>query len=143
MKLIDTNIIVHALDDNSPKRGCAQEVLNYFIGTGEAVISLQSVMELYSALSKWSDPKGARVAAENTLTTNSFKKICADEKAISMALSLAEKYHLKRSEVFDALLAATALRNGVKTILTDNPCHFDGFGLIVETLETAKASEDF
>jgi len=143
MRLIDTNVIVHALDDDSPKQERAKDVLTYYIGTGEAVISLHSIIELYSALTKWQTPQEAKISAERTLLSNSFKKIKVDEESISEALSLAEKNKLRRSEVFDALLAATAKRNGIDTVLTDNPKHFKDFGLKVETLETATLSGEF
>ena len=139
MRLIDTNILVHAVDDSSPKQERAQTVLSYYMGTGRAVVSRQSVAELYSALTKAASPKQASLAAERVLETEGFKKIPVDKVAVSEALSLAGKNNLRRSEIFDALLAATAKRNGVGIILTENPKHFERLGMEVETLDTATA----
>jgi len=121
----------------------AQDVLNYYLGAGEAVVALQSVLEMYSALTKGNDLKKAKLAAERVLDSNSFNKIHSDKEDFLEALALAEKHSLRRSEVFDALLVATAKRNGIDTILTENPAHFEGLGIKVETLGTAKLSEEF
>jgi predicted nucleic acid-binding protein len=134
MKLIDTNVLMHAVDDASPKQERARDVLNYYMGTGEAVVSLQSVVELYAALTKTAVPQKARSAAEMVLESNSFKRIQADKEAVLMALEMAEKHKLRRSGVFDALLAATAKRNGIQTIVTENKRDFEKFGLKVETI---------
>jgi len=142
MRLIDTNILVYAFDKDSDKRERAQQVLSYYMGTGEAVICLQSIAEMYSALTKGMSPKEARLAAEEILESNSFKKIQTDPMALSEALGLAEKAGLRRSDVFDAVLASTAKVNGVETVLTENPKHFEGLGLKIETLETATLSEN-
>ncbi len=142
MRLIDTNILVHAVDESSPKLQRAQDVLNYYMGAGEAAVALQSVVEMYAALTKSRTPKNAKLAAEKVLETDSFKKISPDKEAVLDALSLAEKRSLRRSDVFDALLVATARRNGIDTVLTENPSHFKGLGLKVETLETARLSDE-
>jgi len=131
MRLIDTNILVYAFDNSSKRQERAQEVLTYYLGTGEAVISLQSVVELYAA----------RLISEKMLNSGSFKKINADAEAVSEALRLAGEKGLRRSEILDALLATTAKRNGIKKVLTENSKHFEGLGLEVETLETATLSE--
>jgi len=85
----------------------------------------------------------AKFAAEEILKASSFKKIHSDKDDFFEALDMAHKNGLKRSEVFDALLAASAKKNGITTLLTDNPKHFQGLGLKVETLETATLSKEF
>jgi predicted nucleic acid-binding protein len=143
MKLIDTNVLVHAVDENSPKLQRAQDVISYYLGTGEATVAMQSILEMYAALTKGGDTKEAKLAAERVLETKSFKKIQSDKEAYLEALSIAEKHSLRRSDVFDALLVATAKRHGITTILTENPKHFEGLGINVETLETATLSDNF
>lgn len=125
---------MHAVDVASPKRERALDVLNYYMGTSEAVVALQSVAELYAALTRIAVPQKARLAAEMVLESNSFKKIQADKEATLIALEMAERYKLRRSEAFDALLAATAKRNGIDTIVTENKRDFEKFGLKVETI---------
>jgi predicted nucleic acid-binding protein len=143
MRLIDTNILVHSADKKSPKQERAKVVLSYYMGTGEAYVVLQSVIEMYSALTKCVDVNTARDAANMVLNASGFKKIQADSEAVSEALDIAAHKNLRRSDVFDALLVATAKRNGIFKVLTENPKHFEGFGIEVETLETATLSEDF
>ena len=143
MKLIDTNILVYAADGTSPKQERSKEVLTYYIGTGDAYVALQSILEMYAALTKKTDQKTAKDAANMILTSIGFNKVQADSEARSIALDIAVEKGLRRSEVFDALLVATAKRNGIDTILTENPKHFEGLGLKVETLETAKLSKEF
>jgi predicted nucleic acid-binding protein len=143
MRLIDTNILVHAVDEESPLMQRARDVLNYYAGAGEAAVALQSVLEMYSALTKSMDLKKARLAAERVLEGSGFKKVHSDKEDFLNALALAEKHSLRRSDVFDALLAATAKRNGIDTILTENPKHFERLGIKVETLATATLSEEF
>jgi predicted nucleic acid-binding protein len=143
MRLIDTNVLVHAFDKDSEGRERAQEVLSYYIGTGEAVIGLQSVTEMYSALTKAMSPKDASEISEKMLESNNFKKIVSDENDILEALKIAESKGIRRSDIFDVVLAITGKRRGINTVVTENKRHFEGLGLRVETLETAKLSEDF
>ncbi len=143
MRLIDTNILVYAADKTSPKQERSKDVLVYYMGTGEAYVALQSILEMYAALTKRTDQKTAKAAATMVLETKDFKKIQADANAVSNALDIAEAKGLRRSDVFDALLVATAKRNGIDTILTENPKHFERLGIKVETLETVKLSEAF
>ncbi len=143
MRLIDTNILIDSVDKSSPNLRRAQEVLTYYMGASEAVISLQSIAEMYSALTKRYTPKEAREIVEDLTKSDTFKRIFPDEGAYALALSMAEKHNLRRGKFFDALLAATAKRNGIEIILTEDTKHFSKFGLKVETLETATLSKGF
>jgi predicted nucleic acid-binding protein len=143
MKLIDTNIWAHALSEHSEKREKALALTNALMGLGEAAISTQNVLELYSALTKTLPTDESAYWAEHFLDTKSIIKLEPSVQDTRDALELAKKNKMRRGEVFDALLVATAKRNGIDTILTENPRHFEKLGLKVETLETATLSEGF
>jgi len=134
MKLIDTNIWVHALSRDSPKKERAQDTTNILMGLGEAAISTQTLLELYAAMTKTLPPAVSAKWSEKFAKSRNIIKFEPTLADTEVAIELARKQGLRRSEIFDALLAATALRNGVKTILTENVRHFEKLGMKVETL---------
>jgi predicted nucleic acid-binding protein len=142
MKLIDTNIWMHALSKDSPKKQKAQDVTNLLMGLGEAAMSIQNTLELYSAMTKTLSCEEAAYWSDHFLDTVSIRKIEPKIQDAKEAIATAKEKGVKRSEVFDILLAITAKNNGIDTILTENPKHFKDLGLKVETLENVKIEDN-
>jgi len=136
MKLIDTNVWVHALSEGSPMREKAQDITNVLMGLGEAAISIQNIIELYSAMTKTISPKEAAYWCDRFMETDAIVKLEPSKKDASDAIEAAKRLNLRRSQAFDALLAATAKNNGIKTIVTENVKDFAGLGLEIETIDT-------
>ena len=129
MNLIDTNILVHAYNKDSPHRSKAIDILKELI-QGKHVISVQNILEFYSTITKRvSSPLEPKVAKEKAtrLFRSNAKKIMANYGAVSKALELAADFDLKGGEIFDAMLVATMLEYDIKTILTENENHFNKY----------------
>ncbi len=126
--LIDTNIIVYAINDSSPKQPKAQSFLQNSIRNG--VIAHQNIFEALRVLThkKFSSPMQPTEAITAIYNiVNNFHIIAPDYGAHDIALALVKKHNLKGDEVFDAYLAATAIASGIKTIASDNVKDFVKF----------------
>ncbi|MHA1357671.1 MAG: type II toxin-antitoxin system VapC family toxin [Candidatus Helarchaeota archaeon] len=134
MKLIDTNILVHAYNKDSPNRIKAKEIVEQLI-KGKHVISVQNILEFYSAITKRVDtplsPVVARYKAVNLYKSNA-KKIIPNFNAILVGIRLAAPNDLKGGEIFDAILVATMLEYKISTIITENEAHFQNYPIEVE-----------
>ena len=133
MKLIDTNVWVHAYSNDSPKRESARNKINLLLGLDKAAVTTQIIAEFYSAMTKTLTPEVASNSARRLIDAGSLHKLETSLDDVLDALHLSEKNSLRRSEVFDALLVATARRNGIETIITENKRHFERLGMKVET----------
>ncbi|HUX99589.1 MAG TPA: PIN domain-containing protein [Candidatus Deferrimicrobium sp.] len=134
MKLIDTNILVHAYNKDSPNRLKAKTIVEDLI-KGKYVISSQNILEFYSAITKRvSNPinsEEAKTKALNLYNSNA-KKITPNLKVIENTLKFAAQNKLKGGEIFDALLVSTMLEYKIPIIITENDEHFKNFPIKVE-----------
>jgi len=126
--LVDSNILVYAINDSSPKQSLAQKFLNDNLGN--LLIAPQNILETLRILthSKFPNPL-TPVQAQSDLTqiTDNLILVIPTEKTLFTALELIKKYTLTAKKVFDAYLAATALSNDINTIATDNVKDFKIF----------------
>jgi len=134
MKLIDTNILVHAYNKDSPYHLRAKSIVLDLI-KGKYVISTQNILEFYSAITKrvsipLSPPEACKKALN--LYKSNAKKLVPDLNVIKVGLELAAQHNLKGGEVFDAILAATMLEHKIPIIITENETDFLKFSLTVE-----------
>lgn len=126
--LIDSNILVYALNTTSPKHQASRLFLHSRIT--EAVIAHQNILEVTRVLthpmfqSKISIKAAARAMEQ---VAKSMKVIYPNEDTIWIYRELLTKYSLEGNRVFDVYLAATALSNGITEIATDNDKHFRVF----------------
>jgi predicted nucleic acid-binding protein len=134
MKLIDTNILVHAYNKDSPHRLKAKSIVLDLI-KGKYVISTQNILEFYSAITKRVSnpltPLEARNKALNLYKSNA-KKITPNLNAIKTGLELASQHNLKGGGIFDAILAATMIENKIQVIVTENETDFSKYPIKVE-----------
>jgi predicted nucleic acid-binding protein len=123
--LIDSNILVYAISDTSPKQERAQSFLQTNIS--HLVVAHQNVFESLRVLthSKFQIPMSTddAIAAINAITDH-CRIIAPDYETLEIALALVKKHMLNGDKIFDAYLTATALSAGVTAIATDNTKDF-------------------
>ena len=119
--LIDSNILVYALNDASPKQAKAQAFLQNNIGQG--IIAHQNIFEAIRVLThkKFPSPMSSdtAVTALSNIIDN-FHVIAPEQGTHYIALAFVQKHSLTGDKIFDAYLAATALYAGIKIVATDN-----------------------
>lgn len=126
--LIDSNILVYAINRRSPKHKAAQIFLQNNIRHLE--VAHQNILEALRVLTHPKFPYSMTIhhalkAIDNIL--KSCRVICPTEKTHYITLLLIKKNKLVSDQIFDAYLAATALSNGITTIATDNTRDFKKF----------------
>ena len=126
--LIDSNILIYAINNSSPKHKKAQEFLQSHIGL--MTIAHQNIFESLRVLTHRNFPSpmssNGAVRAINSIAVH-CNVIAADQGAHHIAMALTKKHKLVGDKIFDAYLAATALSEGIKTIATDNTKDFSDF----------------
>lgn len=126
--LVDSNILIYAINADSPKHKKAQNFLQKHLGNLE--ITHQNILETLRVLThpKFSKPmklKDALVAIQ--AITESCRIVCPTQTTYYLWLELMNKYKLSGNRIFDGYLAATALSNDINTIATDNVLDFKKF----------------
>ena len=127
--LIDTNILVYAINEDSPKNKTAQ---HFLVEQNNLVLAHQNIFEALRVLThpKFSHPMNPKDAQEAIFAiSDACKIIYPNNKTHYLALELISKYNLVSNHIFDAYLAATAMSNNIMTIATDNIKDFQRFGL--------------
>lgn len=126
--LIDSNILIYAINTRSPKHKQAQKLLKDNLEKLE--IAHQNVLEAIRVLThkRYSNPMNLHAALDAILA------ICESSYVISpltdtyhLALELIKAHRLIGNKIFDAYLVATALSNGITEIATDNVGDFRKF----------------
>lgn len=124
--LIDSNILVYAINSSSPKHKTSQDYLR--ANAGSMVVAQQNVMEALRVLThrKFQKPMTTDQAQKAVDAIVRHADIIApDATAYELALMYIAEYQLTGNAIFDAYLAATALAAGASTIATDNTKDFD------------------
>lgn len=119
--LVDSNILIYAINAASPKHNKAQSFLKENLGSLE--ISHQNVLETIRVLThqKFSKPMNLNMALTAIYAiAKSCRIISPTQATYYLTLELISKYKLAGNRIFDAYLAATTLSNGIDTIATDN-----------------------
>lgn len=127
--LVDSNILVNAINNDSPKQAAARKFLLKYQNRG-LVVAHQNILETLRVLthSKFPNPMtGEAAIREVGDIIRAFQVIAPDNKAHLIALKLISKHRLTGDKIFDAYLAATAMAAGIDTIATDNTKDFTKF----------------
>ncbi len=127
--LVDSNILVNAINNDSPKQAAARKFLLAHQKKGLAVAH-QNIFETLRVLthSKFPNPMSAAAAIrEINGIVQALQIIAPDYKTHLIALELISKNGLAGDKIFDAYLAATAMAAGITTIATDNTKDFRMF----------------
>lgn len=121
--MIDSNIIIYALNLDSPKCKIAQQFLRQ---QKKFALAHQSVLESLRVIThpNFPTPYPQKKALKELEIILAHARVVVPKSAtLTVALELIEKYDIKGPEVFDAYLVATALSNGINQIATDNVKH--------------------
>jgi predicted nucleic acid-binding protein len=126
--LIDSNVLIYAINSSSPKHLLAQSYLQ--ANVGQMTIAHQNIFETLRVLThkKFPNPMPP-IEAINAIM--SIVKGCLviepQTDTYQISLALIQKHNLKGDKVFDAYLAATAMSVGITSIVTDNVKDFLAF----------------
>jgi predicted nucleic acid-binding protein len=125
MILVDSNILIYAVNEASPKIKQSQEFLQTH--RSEIAIAHQNILESLRVIThpKFQVPHTIRDALEALERITSHATVIAPNKlTVSITWNLIQDYEIKANQIFDAYLAATALSWGIDTIATDNTKDF-------------------
>lgn len=131
--LIDSNILIYAINSRSPKHKRAQNFLQDKTNP-KFFVAQQNILEALRVLThpRFEKPMPSARAIE---AIDSIIKSCniigPDYKTHLVTFELIKKYNLSSDLIFDAFLVATAFGNGVKEIATDNEKDFKKLGISV------------
>lgn len=126
--LLDSNIIIYSLNEESPKSDKSQK----FIRDNQTIlcISHQVILESLRVLThpKFKNPMDYKSAMKSVWSiAEVLRMISPSPETMYIFKELVDKYHLKSNRIFDAYLAATAISNNIDIIATDNTKHFKIF----------------
>ncbi len=122
--LLDTNILVYAVDSTDRKKHeIAKEVIEDGFRGKELAVALQNLAEFFSvATQKIEHPLTAEEALETIqplIELRDFKKISANEKTLLKAIELSAQIPF-----WDAMIVAAMLETGIHQIYTENTKDF-------------------
>ncbi|HII39574.1 TPA: PIN domain-containing protein [Candidatus Micrarchaeota archaeon] len=126
MQLIDTNLLIYAFDaDSGAKHATACKLMHeIFSGELPAAISNQTLAEFYSVATRANRPPLSKEQALNCIldliNCSRLTKLDYDCSTIPRAATLSKN---TGAHFWDALLAQTALDNGIRFIITEDD-HF-------------------
>ena len=124
--LVDTNLLVYAYAEISPKGQKAAELLNdCFQGRTILAVSLQNIGEFCNvALRKYKlNPAMIHKVSTHLLACTTLVKVAYTGTTLLSAVALSASSNL---EFWDAVLAATMKENAIDTIYTED----NGFGKV-------------
>jgi len=119
--LIDSNVIIYAINEASPKHRRAQQFLQDNINN--IAVAQQNILESVRVLthSKFSNPMLSHEALGAVLViTDNAKLLTPNKTTYYLFMDLIDKYKLAGDKIFDGYLIATALSNGINVVATDN-----------------------
>lgn len=134
--MIDTNILVYANNKDSEFHSTCKPVVEKAIKSEiGAVVAIQNLIELYAVLTdkrrveRPLSPTKAKELIEFYKGSN-IRIIAPVPQTIDTIIKLIEKHSPKSQYIFDYLLVATMLDNGVHEIYTADSEHFKHFDSI-------------
>jgi predicted nucleic acid-binding protein len=119
--LVDSNVLIYAINISSPKHKAAQAFLQTHVG--RMTIAHQNIFESLRVLTHKKFPHPMSPVEAATAVGNIAERchvIAPDPSTHHIAIALMQKHKLTGDKIFDAYLAATALSTGITTIATDN-----------------------
>lgn len=133
MTLLDTNILVYAVNKDSEFHETASEIHSKVLdGSIQACVSLQNLIEFYSiiASNRVQNPLPAKIAFDEIdkyIADQRIKKIQFNIDALATLKDLAIKHDIKAQNIYDLKIVATMLANNIEEIITANKKDFEKF----------------
>ena len=123
--LLDTNVLVYAVDQMSPYHKAASSLANKgFNGDIQACVSPQILSEFFATVT---NPKVVSATTEQKEVVSEMRKYFVSSRilkiyptsaTLKIMLDLLDKYAVSRQDVYDLQLVATMLSNNITTICT-------------------------
>ena len=126
MTLLDTNILVYAVNEDSEFYKAASEIHSKVLdGSIQACISMQNLIEFYSIITsnRVQKPLPAQIAFDEIdkyIADQRIKKIQFNGDALVTLRELAIKYNVTAQNIYDLKIVATMLVNNIGEIITAN-----------------------
>jgi len=125
-KLFDTNILVHAYNiSDEKKHRIAHSLVKKAWQEGGGITALQNLMEFFAVITKRVkrpiSKSDAEILVNDILNSENWEVIDRDEDIFVKAMGIAKEANIS---LWDALIAATMIENGVLKIVTDNEKDF-------------------
>ena len=124
MTLLDTNILVYAVNEDSEFYKAASEIHSKVRdGSIQACISMQNLIEFYSIITsnRVQKPLPAQIAFDEIdkyIADQRIKKIQFNGDALVTLRELAIKYNVTAQNIYDLKIVATMLVNNIGEIIT-------------------------
>lgn len=128
MILVDSNILIYAINTSSPKSSEARRFLQSHRST--LCIAQQNILETLRVITHNNFPNPMKIdqALKVVLDiVSNFPIITPSADTLAVFLELSQKYNFTGKMLFDVYLVATALGDGIRTIATDNEKDFRKF----------------
>lgn len=139
--LIDSNILIYAINADSPKHSRAKQFLKGNVQNLR--IAHQNILETLRVLThkKYKNPLKLQDALKSIFAiAEESQIICPTDSTYYITVELIKEHNLTGNRIFDAYLAATAISNDINTIATDNVKDFIKFKILKVVNPFAKIS---
>lgn len=134
LALVDTNVLVYAVYQDSPHHGRCRALLDKAeTGDLRLCVAPQNLAEFYAVVTDPRrvdaprSPSEALDAIEHVLAMPGISLLVIPNDTVDRWIALMRKRPVTRGAVFDVQLAAIMLGNGVRKICTLNDSDFRGF----------------
>ncbi len=126
--LVDSNVLVYALNIDSPKNLAARKFL--LKCNGNFCVAQQNIFETLRIVTHQKFPKPMPISQAVTEVNNIVGVgyvINPNPETLQLAMKLLKRYHISGKKIFDGYLVATMVANGESVIATDNEADFAQF----------------
>ena len=123
--LVDSNLLIYAINSSSPKHQIAQKFIRDH--SGEFTLAHQNILEVLRVLThpKFPSPMEINHAAEAlSRIVDAAQLIFPALETYHVAITMIKDYKIIADKIYDAYLVATMLSNGITEIATDNEKDF-------------------
>ncbi len=128
--LLDTNIFVYAVNSDAPFHKESLNIVNAALkGKLNCCISEKSLYEFYAVISDSRRIEKPLALAEivgiiELIMKSRINILYSSTNSLKYSLLLAQKYEIRRQEIFDIVLVSNALAYGINKIITYKKKHF-------------------
>jgi predicted nucleic acid-binding protein len=128
--LIDTNIIVYAFNVDSKYHEKSLKIIEDSLnGIIDASIAEKTLYEFFAVVTderRVEFPLSINEAKKiiNVVLSSKIKILYSNNKSLNKSLDIAEKYLIKKQDIFDLVLVGIMIENEIENIITVNDKHF-------------------
>lgn len=137
MTLLDTNILVHAHNQTSPRQAQASRIVADAVRMKiRTCITPQILYEFFAVITSPHrvehplDPADAASLCDDLYVCRQISKIFPSANTPSRVFDIARQLRLVGSQIFDCAIALTAQENGVNRIYTENTTDFQRYDFL-------------